>query len=74
MFSIVPLINYCVTTRISFFTRHSNNHNIKYSQQFWFIWIVFINVFINIVHIIRVLNKSFRTITMIRIYTSASFN
>ena len=44
-----------------FITKHISNHIIKYDQYFAvFIWIMFFNIFINIIHITRVFNKSLR--------------
>ena len=49
MFSFLPLI--------------SNSVTMKYNQYFlFFIWVRFFNIFINIIHIIRVFNKSFKII------------
>ena len=64
MFSFLPLINNSDTTGLSFFiTKHISNQIITNDQYFMFlIWILFFNIFINIIHIIRVLNKTFRII------------
>ena len=54
MFSFVHLINNSVTIGLFFFiTKHISNHVIKNDQYFsLYIWIISINNFINVIHII----------------------
>ena len=73
MINFLPLTNDLVTIKF-FLTNHINNHIIKYDQYFvFFIWIVVINISINI-QIIQVFSKSFRIITMLQAYTFAFVN
>ena len=60
MFSFLPLINNSGTTGLRFFiTKPISNHIIKYNQYFIFlVWIIFFNIFINIIHIIFVSIKA----------------
>ena len=52
-------------------TNHISNSVIKYSKNFArFIWITFSNIFLNIIHIIQVFNKSFR---ILKIFTPSRF-
>ena len=62
MFSFPPLIINSVTIGLSFFiTKHISSNIIKNNQDSTFsIWILFLNIFMNIIHIIRVFNKIFR--------------
>ena len=50
---------------IKFFaTKHISDHIIKYNQYLaFFVWIVFINIFLNYIAIIQVFNKSFRIVS-----------
>ena len=50
---------------IKFFaTKHISDHIVKYNQYLaFFVWIVFINIFLNYIAIIKVFNKSFRIIS-----------
>ena len=64
MFSFLPLINNSVTIGLIFsVSKNISNYIIKNNQYFsFFIWIIIVIVFINIIHIIRVFIKSFRII------------
>ena len=63
MFSFLPLINIQVTTGLSFITEHIRNHIIKdYQYSAFLVWIKFFNIFVNMIHTIRLFNKSFRII------------
>ena len=67
IFSFLPLINNSVTVGFKVFTtKHINNHIIKNDQYFsLLIWILLFNFFVNIIHVIQVFHKSFRTIKML---------
>ena len=67
MLNFLPLINNLVTIGLPFLLLSiSTIIRSKYDQYFaFFIWIVFFSIFINIIHIIRVFNKSFRIIYLI---------
>ena len=66
MFKFLHLINNSVTIGLFFINRHISNHIIKSNKYLTFlIWVLFFNVFINIIHIIRVFNKRLRIIKML---------
>ena len=61
MFSFLPLINNLVTIGLCILLPHISNYIIKYNRYFlYFIWVIFFNIFINIIHINWVLDLSFR--------------
>ena len=66
MFSFLLLINNSIAIGSISISIYISDQIIKEDQYFtFFIGIVFTNIFININHIIRVFNKSFRIIIMI---------
>ena len=66
MFSFLLLINNSITIGSISISIYISDQIIKEDQYFtFFIGIVFTNIFININHIIRAFNKSFRIIIMI---------
>ena len=66
MFSFLPQINSVVTIVLIFFvTAHISIPSIKNNQYFVFlVWIIFSNIFINIIHIIGEFNETFRIMKM----------
>ena len=61
LFSFLPLINISVDVGLLFITKHIIHHIIKNGRYFaWLISIVFFIIFINIIHIIWLINKSFK--------------
>ena len=64
MFNFLPLINNSVTIELSFLLLIiSPMISLKTINILrFFIYVVFLNIFVNIFHIIRILNKSFNII------------
>ena len=56
---------YSVTIALFFITKHISNHIINNQHFNVFIWIIFFNIFSDIIDIILVFNKSFKIIEMI---------